>query len=339
MKVFVTGASGFVGAHTARALLMRGHDVCLLARNPEQVRTYFNRHGFEDVEIAQGDMRDQAAVREGLRGCDGVVHAAAIVSVDPKRSAEIYRNNVDGIETVLGTACHMGLERVVYVSSMSVLFQPGISYIDESVPLGQPVQAYARSKRDADAHVRQMQAQGMPIQMTYPVGVFGPDDPKLSEANHGLVSFLKVVPQTATGIQCVDARDLALVHCHLLEHPAQGDFSACRFIVGGHYYKWAEFHRLLSDLTGRQIQNPSLPPGLMRALGSAVDLAGKVIRFQTQISREAMGYVTEWAFADSSRIRSHMGIEFRSGEDTFADTIRWLVAMGHMKPHLAGKLA
>ena len=339
MKVFVTGATGFVGAHTARALIEAGHEVRLLVRSGAAVRAYFARAGHRVDDLVIGDMRDQPVVEAGMKGCDAVFHAAALVSVDPKRAAEIYRNNVAGIESVLGTACRLGLGRIVYVSSLSVLFQPGVTRIDEATPLGNPVQAYARSKRDCDAHVRRMQAQGMPIQMTYPAGIFGPDDPKLSEANHGVASFVRVVPRTSSGLQGIDVRDLALAHVHLLEHPAANDFEASRYIVGGNFYPWTEFHRLMESLTGRRVSAPRVPGAMLRGIGSTVDLLRKVVPFDTQISREAMGYVTEWAVASSDRILNHTGMRFRSGEETFGDTIRWLVAAGHLDRKFAGRLA
>ncbi|RJF86512.1 NAD-dependent epimerase/dehydratase family protein [Oleomonas cavernae] len=339
MKVFVTGATGFVGAHTARALIEAGHEVRLLVRSAAEVRAYFARAGHRVDDLVIGDMRDQPLVEANMTGCDAVFHAAALVSVDPKRGAEIYRNNVAGIESVLGTACRLGVGRIVYVSSLSVLFQPGVSRIDEATPLGNPVQAYARSKRDCDAHVRGMQAAGMPIQMTYPAGIFGPDDPKLSEANHGVASFVRVVPRTSTGLQGIDVRDLALAHVHLLEHPAANDFEASRYIVGGNYYPWADFHRLLQQLTGRRIAGPRMPGSVLRAMGSVTDLVRKVVPFDTQVSREAMGYVTEWAVASSDRILKRTGMHFRSGEETFGDTIRWLVRAGHLDKKFAGRLA
>lgn len=338
MKIFVTGATGFVGAHTARALLAAGHELRLLARDPSALRSYFRRFGPVPDDIVTGDMRDAALMDRAMRGCDAVFHAAALVSVDPKRADEIYRNNLAGIDAVLGTACRLGVERILHVSSLSVLFQKGVTRIDESTPLGRPANAYARSKRDCDEHVRRLQAAGMPIQMTYPAGIFGPDDPRLSEANRGVASFVRVVPRTSTGLQAIDVRDLADAHRFLIENPPQSDFESARFIVGGRYYPWAEFHRLLQGLTGRRIPSPRLPAPMMRAMGATVDAVRRIMPFETQVSSEAMSYVTEWAEASSGRILGRMGRDFRGGEETFGDTIRWLVAEGHLDARFAGRL-
>ena len=338
MKVFVTGATGLVGAHTARALLDAGHQVRLLVRSERGVREYFAHLGHRVDDVVVADMRNKQAVENGLRGCDAVFHAAALVSVDPRRAKEVYENNVAGIDSVLGAACRQGIDRIVYVSSLSVLFQKGFETLTEAVPLGRPTEAYARSKRDCDEQVRLMQAQGKPIQMTYPSGIIGPDDPKLSEANHGLMAFLKVVPQTSSGIQFVDARDLAAIHVHLLDNPPEQGYDSCRYIAGGQYYAWAELKAALESLTSRRISAPRVPPGLLRGAGSFFDFLRTIVPFQTQMSREAMGYVTEWVVADSSRVLARTGVRFRPAEESFADTIRWLVAAGHLQAKYAGKL-
>ena len=147
MKIFLTGATGFVGAHTARELLAAGHELRLLARNPDAARAYFARHDAPVSDWVVADMRDADAVRDAMQGCDGVLHAAAAVSLDPRKAQQTYDNNVGGMEAVVGAACALGIRRIVYVSSLSVLFSPGLAAIDEDTPLGTPHDAYARSKR------------------------------------------------------------------------------------------------------------------------------------------------------------------------------------------------
>lgn len=340
MKVLVTGAGGFIGAHTARALLDAGHQVRLLVRNAEPVRAYFAQHGYAVDDCVQADMRDQQAVAQAMQDCDAVFHAAALVSLDPRRADELYQNNVAGIDAVLGTACQLGIQRIVYVSSLSVLFQQGIDRIDEHTPLGHPHEAYARSKRDCDAHVRRMQAAGAPIQMTYPAGVYGPDDPKLSEGNRGVAAFLtSMVPLTSSGFQGVDVRDLARIHVHLLTTPPEGDPCDARYIVAGHYHPWAELRDLLRRISGRQVRSFFVPAPLLRLFGMLADLARRVVPFDSQLSGESMKYVTQWIVADSGRVLAQVGMSFRSSEETFSDTIAWLVHAGHLPARHAGVLA
>lgn len=339
MKVFATGATGFVGAHTALALLAGGHELRLLARNAAAARRWFAARGHR-VELVTADIRDRAALREAMAGCDAAFHAAASVSLDPTRAQETYDNNVGAAQAVLGAALDAGLRNVVYVSSLSALFHAGWLRVDETAPLAQVREPYSRSKRDADAHARSLQAQGAPVQIIYPAAVIGPDDPKLSEANGALASFVgRVIPLTSSGFQCVDVRDLALAHRWLLEHPPDGDPQAARYIVGGHYYPWALLRERLERVLGRRLFALRLRPGVMRAMGAAVDLCKKVVPFESQVSAEAMSFVTQWPPADSGRLLARTGISFRPGDETFADTIRWLVEAGRLPVKRAGRLA
>lgn len=340
MKVFVTGATGFVGAHTARALLAAGRQVRFLARNPGLLKQYFAAHGHAVDDIAIGDIRDRDAVRKALTGCDAVFHAAAAVALDPRRAQETYDNNVGGMKAVVGAAVDAGIRNIVYVSSLSVLFHPNRPRIDEATPLADCRNPYAKSKRDCDEYVRTLQQQGVPIQMSYPAGVIGPDDPKLCESNYAVAAFVsQMLPRTSTGIQSVDARDLAQAHCWMLQHPPVTAFEAGRYVIGGNFYPWEELRTMLERILGRRVTAPALPGGVLRAIGAATDFMQKFVPFQTHMSAEAMAYVTQWSPADSSKFLKVSGLKFRPGEETYADTIRWLARAGHIPPGFAGQLA
>jgi dihydroflavonol-4-reductase len=185
--------------------------------------------------------------------------------------------------------------------------------------------------------VRELQAGGAPVAVTYPAGVLGPEDPRLSEANRGLAALLATVPLTSTGMQVVDARDLAQAHRWLLENPpAPG---GARYIVGGRYLPWAELHAALSRVTGRRINAPRVPGAMLRGIGHLIDVARAIVPFDTQLSSETMAIATQWAPADSSRFTAASRMAFRAPEDTLAATIRWMAQAGHVPARLAGTLA
>ncbi|MGB1581818.1 MAG: NAD-dependent epimerase/dehydratase family protein [Nevskiales bacterium] len=339
MKIFLTGATGFVGAHTARALLDAGHELRLLVRNPDAARAYFKRHGHEVNDMVVADMADTEAVRRAMAGCDAVLHAAAAVSLDPRKTEHTYQTNVGGMKSVIGSACELGIPNILYVSSISVLMQTGFDVIDETTPLANTREAYSRSKRDSDEYVRELQRQGYPIQITYPSAIVGPDDPRLSEANHAFAQFVsQIIPDTSTGFQCVDVRDLAQAHRYLLEHPVSSDVESARYVIGGHYYPWKALRERLSTVTGRRLFSVPTPGFVFRALGLMVDMVKKLIPFETPISVEAMGFVTQWVPASSQKYLNHSGLQFHSPEETLADTVRWLGEAGHIKAKYAGRL-
>ena len=342
MKIFITGATGFIGAHTALELLNAGHELRMLVRNKQAAQGYFAQHGHQQNDFVLADMQDKNEILKGMQGCDAVLHAAAMVSLDPKQAKQVYQNNINSIDAVLGSAYETGIANIVYVSSLAALFHGSssraIREITEQTPLGNPKEAYLKSKRDCEVQVRKLKERGAAIQITYPSGVFGPDDPKLNESNHALITFLSTMtPRTSSGIQCVDVRDVAQVHRHLLEQgPKAGDDG--RYIVAGHYYSWQDFHQLLQAITERKLFSPVIPGPLFRFMGSVMDLAKQIYPFDIPITSESMNIVTNWTPANSSKVLEKTALKFRSGADTFGDTIDWLVKAGHLKPIHAGKV-
>ena len=87
MKVLVTGATGFLGSHTVRALRRDGHDVRVMVRTPEKAESLFERMAIDGCEVVTGDITDRASVESAIAGCEAVVHTAA----DDEISATVHR--------------------------------------------------------------------------------------------------------------------------------------------------------------------------------------------------------------------------------------------------------
>ena len=97
----VTGGSGYLGAHTVAALLRSGRDVRVFARSPERVRTALDPLGVSVTDVAVGDMTDEASVEAAVSGCDAVVHAASVYSLDPRDAPWIGPTNAKGTESMM----------------------------------------------------------------------------------------------------------------------------------------------------------------------------------------------------------------------------------------------
>lgn len=119
MKVLLTGASGFVGAHTAAALIADGHVVRAFVRSRERLDRALAPLGTVVAEVTEGDVTDREAVRRALPGCDALIHAANVYTYSTRYRRELHAVNVGGTEVVLSQAAELGLDPIVYVSSMS----------------------------------------------------------------------------------------------------------------------------------------------------------------------------------------------------------------------------
>ena len=341
MKVWISGATGLIGAHSALALLKAGHQVKLLVRNAERALAFFTEQGFtlthDDLTIA--DMTDGEAVKAGMHGCDAVLHCAAVLDLSKKNAKATYATNIKSIEAIIGGAHALGINNIVYVSSLSVFAKDTNKYgpvITEQTPLTESTMPYAHAKTGCERLVRQLQAKGAPIQIVYPSAVYGPYSPNLNITNESVAILLNATVNTTSGIQFIDARDLAYFHRLLLENPPTGDMSTYRFIAAGDYYAWPDMGQLMERITERHIFKPVVPRIVLECIGHITNI---LPINNNRFHRESIDTATRWVPADSSNmIRYINNVAMYTSEQTLIDTIRWLYHQGHIDKKSAGAI-
>ncbi len=332
MKVMITGATGFIGYHTALALMEAGHEVSLLVRNPDKMHNVFGKGRIK--HFTQGDIVDAESVRAAMDGCDAVVHVAALVSTHARDQERVFKTNLEGTRNVVGGAAEAGITRIIHVSSVTALFDPKAKSLNEDSPPGSGDIGYGRSKVACEKYVRQLQAEGHPVTITYPASVLGPDTPEMTEAHVGLQTYLaQFVPLMTSGNQYVDVRDIARAHKLILE----GEAPSNRYVLGGHYISWLKLGGVLEGLTGRKILKIPISGGLMRTIGGLADRFAAILPDDIPLTREGLTYATRWVTMDSSRIERELDFEFRPVDETLTDSIRWLCQEGHLTAKQAGK--
>jgi len=144
VKIFVTGATGFIGTHLVPKLISRGHAVTCLVRDPQKAESLAAvRLG---GTLAAGDVTD----RESMRGSDAVFHLAAwyAIGIDEKDKARMRAINVDGTRNTLELAVALGVSKIVYTSSVVVFGNTRGRIVDESfrASVDDMVSEYERSK-------------------------------------------------------------------------------------------------------------------------------------------------------------------------------------------------
>ncbi len=334
MKVLVTGGTGFIGSHAVEALRAGGHQVRLLARDPQKVQQVLEPRGIEVDEVVVGDMVDPTVVRGALAGCDAVLHAAAAVELNG--SQEVLHTNMAGCRNVLGGAVELGLDPVIYTSSVGAMFPPRGPMLTVDDPVTSLKTAYGRSKADGERYARELQAEGAPVVSVYPAGVYGPHDPVPGNGTKGLRDRLRYGWfMTTGGSVCVDVRDLATLFAKAL---AAGR-GPRRYMAGGHFLTWAEEADLCQELTGRPVRRIPAPARLVRGIGHGVDLLKWLIPgFDYPLTHEAALFVTQVVPCDSRRTIEELGVRFRPTAETLRDAIRWMLEAGHLEPRYAPRL-
>ena len=323
----MTGATGMAGSHTVRALLQAGHEVRAFVRSPDKARRVFAGQGGR-LELARGDIADVRAVRDAMRGCDGVIHCAALVAIDSGHTPDaLIETNVSGVRNVIGAAVDEGLERIVHVSSVATLFRGDGTVLSEASEPRESEHAYGRSKAIAERYVRGLQDEGHPVKIVYPGAIIAPDDPGLTESMNAIRVFMRdFIPITSSGMQFIDARDLAVAHLRMIETEP----GPARYLIAGTFVSWAELADILAKTTGVRPKTIRIPGPILRAVAGFLDLVRKVMPVEFPLTAESATYVTRWDPVPNSEALEVMGVRLRDVSESLGDAARWIREAGHL---------
>jgi nucleoside-diphosphate-sugar epimerase len=323
MRVLITGGTGFVGGWTAKVVADAGHSIRFLVRNPARLETSVAKLGVDVSDYAVGDITNRVSVREALRGCDAVVHSAALVATDPRQTAEMLATNMQGAQNVLGQAVELGLDPIVHVSSFTALFHPKLETLTADLPVVGGGDGYGRSKAQVEIYARGLQDAGAPVNITYPGMVLGPPvGDQYGEAGEGVRAALQMhaIPGRSAAWLIIDVRDLAALHAALLR-PGQGPR---RYTAGGHRVPAAELANMLSRAADTPMLAIPIPDTALRVAGAVLDKAGPLLPFDTPFTAAGMQYYTQMPASDDSPSERELCITYRDPQDTVDDTVEAL---------------
>ena len=323
MHVLITGGTGFVGGWTAKVIADAGHSIRFLVRNPGRLHTSVARLGVDVSDFAVGDITDRVSVRDALRGCDAVVHSAALVATDPRQTNEMLTTNMQGAQNVLGQSVELGLDPIVHVSSFTALFRPGLEMLTAELPVVGGADGYGTSKAQVEIYARGLQDAGAPVNITYPGMVLGPPvGDQFGEAGEGVKAavHMHAIPGRSAAWLVVDVRDLAALHAALLE-PGRGPR---RYTAGGHRVPASELANMLGQIAGTPMVAVPIPDTALRVAGAVLDRAGRFLPFDTPFTSAGMQYYTQMPASDDSPSERELGITFRDPTETVADTFEAL---------------
>lgn len=180
MKILVTGADGFIGSHLTETLVRAGHDVrAFVFYNSFGSWGWLDRCGDDvrgEFEVFPGDIRDSNGVRTAVKGCDAILHLAALIAIPYSyHSPETYVDtNIKGTLNVLQAARDLQVGRIVHTSTSEVYGTARSVPITEEHPL-QGQSPYAASKIGADQLALSFyRSFGTPVTIIRPFNTYGP---------------------------------------------------------------------------------------------------------------------------------------------------------------------
>jgi len=304
MRVFLTGATGFVGANLARLLLAEGYQVRALVR-PSSSRAVLRDL---DLEFVEGDLLapDLAAL---MQGCAVLFHVAAHYSLWQRDRQLLEQSNVLGTRNILAAARAAGVERTVYTSSVAAIgVRPGGRAADESYqsPPERLIGAYKQSKYWAEQEARQAAAAGQDVVIVNPSTPIGPWDSKPTPTGETILRFLRgqMPAYVNTGLNFIDVRDVARGHLLALEKGRSGE----RYILGHQNWTLAEFLGHLGAIAGRPAPQRQVPLWLPLAIAWVDERWLAPLGKTPSVPLDGVRMAAQTMYYDASKARRKLGL-------------------------------
>ena len=322
---FITGATGFVGSAVARELLRAGIGVRALVRRSSPRK---NLDGL-DIETVEGNMRDQASMRQAAKSARYVFHVAADYRLWAPDPDEIMRANIEGTWSVMEAARDAGVERVVYTSSVATLkLHENGTPADEAEPLSEDeaIGAYKKSKVAAERLVERMVGEGLPAVIVNPSTPIGPRDVRPTPTGRIIIEAAtgRMPAYVDTGLNVVHVDDVAAGHIAALRHGRIGE----RYILGGENMSLADLLRRIARSVGRSPPSIRIPRELIYPVAIGAEALARLTGKEPFVTLDGLRLAKYRMYFSSAKAERELGYKSRPADEGIRDAIDWFRQAG-----------
>jgi dihydroflavonol-4-reductase len=327
MNVFLTGATGFVGSHVARAFAADGARLRLLVRPTSRLD---NLAGVP-AETVVGDLRNPDSFRAALGDCEVLGHVAADYRLWVREPKAMYAANVEGTRNLLTMARELGVAKVVYTSSVATMgFREDGTIVDENTPvsLDDMIGHYKRSKYLAEQEAISAARNGQHVIVLNPTTPIGPSDIKPTPTGQIIVDFLnrKFPAYVDTGLNLVDVGEVARMHVEALDRARPGE----RYILGGENFSLKQILDKMSAITGIPSPTVEVPHAVAMAFAFFDEMfTGRLRRKEPRATVEAVRMGRKKMFASSAKAERELGFRIVPVYSALRAAIDWFRAHGY----------
>jgi dihydroflavonol-4-reductase len=323
-RVFITGASGFIGGALLTRLHDRGDEVTALARSDTAAAALEDR-----ARVVRGDVLDENALTSAMEGCELAYHVAGVNTLCPTDPAELIHVNVRGTEAVVRAAARAGLRRVVLTSSAAALGEAEGSIGSEDSPhRGWYLSSYERSKHEGElAAFAAAEHAGIELVSVNPSSVQGPG--RTGGTGRIMIAYLngRLRAFVDTRLSLVDIRDCVEGHVLAAEHGRPGE----RYVLNGVAMTTRDALKTIAGITGVSDRIVFLPAPLASAGAALAEAGFRVARRTPPVCREMVRTMLHGHLYDGSKATRELGLTYTPVRDTFVRTVEWALAHGLVK--------
>ena len=326
--ILVTGVTGFVGSAVARTFAEAGYKVRGMARASSDRINLADFPG----EIVTGDLNDAASLKAALHKCQALAHVAADYRLWTPNPAEIILSNGTGTRNIMEAALEMGVERIVYTSSVATLKPLKDRPSDEDHPATpeSAIGGYKKSKTVAERLVEKMVAeQGLPAVIVQPSTPIGPRDVKPTPTGRIIVDAAngRMPAYVETGLNLVHVDDVAHGHLLALEKGQPGR----RYILGGDDVPLGALIAEVDAQLGRPFTAKKLPIAPLLPVAAIMEGFGRLTGHEPRLTLDTLRMSRTHMYFSSRRAETELGYTHRPWQEGIADALVWSRAHGMLK--------
>lgn len=290
--IMITGATGYIGHKLALEAANRGYIVHALVRDPES--KFLPVH--PNIITCKGDVTEKASVEAAMKGCDKVIHAAAIAKFGDKDPSIFYKVNVEGTRNVLETALALNVKKFVFTSTGAVMGPSGKNPVSENDPRITAFENdYEISKHWAEQLVKEYTHKGLFTVIVAAPRVYGPG--LLANGNvfgrllNNILSmrmaFMPADGKVIANYAFVD--DVVAGHFLAMERGLGGE----KYTLGGENLSYNTFFSNIRKYAGKKIRLISVPTFLLKTWSFFYMLVAGLFGRQTNVSPKVINRILQ----------------------------------------------
>lgn len=328
MKIFITGASGYIGHKLVIEALRRGYTVHILVRDIHSKDLPVH----PDISVFKGDITDKQSLTTAMKGCERVIHSAGITKMQSRNNSIFYKVNVEGTKNVLDAALNLGIKKLVFTSSGAVIGPSGKYPMTENDPRITAFENdYEISKHWAEELVKEYGRKGLFAMIVAPPRVYGPGSLTSGNVFDRLLKKILFI-----GMAFMPAKGDVLANYAFIDDVVTGHFLALdrglggeKYILGGENLSYNNFFKAVKQYSFKKIRIIKIPVSLLMIWSFFHMLIFKISGKETQISPAIIKRILKDRALSSDKAVKQLGYSITPFNEGMSKTILHLKNKNH----------
>lgn len=311
--IAVTGATGLLGSAIIRKLIIEGEQFVAIKRKSSD--TSLLGDITQNVSWREADLTDPVSLDDALQGITKVIHAAGLVSFNPRDKKKLYEINVNGTRNLINASLHHDIQRFIHVSSVAALSRPkDVATIDETQKwVESPLNtAYAESKYLSELEVMRGHEEGLNVVIINPSVILGAGDWNRSSAKFFRYVWRGNSFYTDGFMNYVDVSDVASIILRLLRSTHNGE----RLILNAGSISYKNLFEIIAGHFNKQPPSIKIEKKILSLLARLEGIRSVITGAEPLITKETARLAKTRISYSNDKIRNKLNFEFQSIDDT-----------------------